>query len=328
MGASGLTVVLKSELYPGICLMSDGQIHYFQKYERYGKVSELKYVKHAKPPNDFSNDIAGMPMFYPTIPLLNRLNFAWKCQMQKCNRIGAPSIAISVKDPIVVTDENGNPIPGKRNDWEYCNIILQNWGTNNAFAHQDNITIIPLDVKESDSAMETIHELAKLIVNQWSPTEQISTDGNAKLGGSQEAATTLLINFIVGFHRHISKVFTSIVQDILRYNNYKGYTVYLRFPKPEFRNSEIDIERAKVGFETAALSANELRELLGYEPESEEDLEDIREWNVAVKQAGKVPKDLNGEILNNKVEEDTEEDATPEVKVPEEDESTSQEVSA
>jgi hypothetical protein len=81
--SNGLSVVLKSELYPGICLMSDGEIHYFQKDERYGRVSELKYVKHAKPPNDFTNDIAGMPMFYPTIPLLNRLNFAWKCQIQK-----------------------------------------------------------------------------------------------------------------------------------------------------------------------------------------------------------------------------------------------------
>jgi hypothetical protein len=167
--------------------------------------------------------------------------------------------------------------------------------------------------------METIHELAKLIVNQWSPTEQISTDGNAKLGGSQEAATTLLINFIVGFHRHISKVFTGIVQDILRYNNYKGYTVYLRFPKPEFRNSEIDIERAKVGFETATLSVNELRELLGYEPESTEDLEDIRTWNVAVKQAGKVPKDLDGTLLQeNKqpnIKEEDPEESVPEVKV-------------
>jgi hypothetical protein len=285
----GLTPVLKSELYPGISLMSDGEIHYYQKEEVQGEIKELKSVYHAKPPNDFTNDISGMPLFYPIIPVLNRLNFAWKCQMQRVNRVGAMSIFISITDPIVVTDEKGNPIPGKRNDYEYANTILQNWGTNNSFAIPSNMEIVELKGHESDSAMETIHELAKLIVNQWSPTEQISTDGNSKLGGSQEAATTLLINFITGFHRHIAKVFKSIVMDILEYNNFKGYTANLYFPKPEFRNSEIDLARATEGRTAGTISANEHRMLLGHEPESDEDLKTYSDYWVNFNKANRPP---------------------------------------
>jgi hypothetical protein len=269
--------------------MSDGKIHYFQRDSQLGTVNELYNIIHAKPPNDFTSDLAGMPLFYPTIPVLNRLNFSWKCQMQRVNRVGSPSIFVEISDPIVIVDDDGCPIPGKRNDYELANLILSNWGTNNSFAIPSNMKIIELKAHESDSAMETIHELSKLIVNQWSPTEQISTDGNSKLGGSQEAATTLLINFITGFHRHIAKVFKSLVLDILEYNGFKNYSVNLYFPKPEFRNSEIDLERAKEGREGGTISRNEHRVLIGYEPESEEDLDaDYLYWE-KVKQAGKAP---------------------------------------
>jgi hypothetical protein len=287
--------IQKSQLYPGICLLKDKKVHYYQMEEENGTVEELQFVKHAKPPNDITFDIAGMPMVYPSIPILNRLNFAWKCQIQKCNRIGAPSIFIKITDPVVVTDENGNPIPGKRNDFEFSNTILANWGTNTSFAHQSNIEVVPLDVKESDSAMETIHELAKLIVNQWSPTEQISTDGNSKLGGSQEASTTLLINFIIGFHRHIAKVFKSIVLDILRFNNFKGYSVNLYFPKPEFRNSELDLAIAKEGREAGTISENEHRILCGHEPAHNDELKAYNahwaKWKMVGKVAPAAPKD-------------------------------------
>jgi hypothetical protein len=283
----GLTSKIKSELYPGISLMSDNKVHYCQLSDEYGTVQELKYVKHVRPPNDFTTDISGMPLFYPVISILNRLNFAWKCQMQRVNRVGAPSIFIEITDPIVITDVAGNAIPGKRNDYEYANTILKNWGTNNSFALPSNMKIVELKGHESDSAMDTIHELAQLLVNQWSPTEQISSDGNAKLGGSQEAATTLLINFIVGFHRHIAKVMKSIVEDILRYNNFTNYTVKLYFPKPEFRNSEIDLERAKEGRAAGNISPNEHRMLCGHEPESDEDIQKYRKYWIDLKQAEK-----------------------------------------
>jgi hypothetical protein len=274
-GNNNLRIVAYGELLPGIARYSDGNIYYFQK-NMFGVPTQLENVFHSTPPNDMSGDPAGMPLCYSVLSIVNKLNFCWLAQIQKVNRIGAPSLFIKVTNPMDRQDPKSGAV---LNDIDYAQMILQNWGKNNSFTLLDNMTIEEFKGAESDSAIETIRELSKTLTDQWSPTDQISTEGANKIGGSDQAAVDLLINFVAGYLEHIANVFKPIVQDVLRVNGFLDYKVKLYFSRPEFKNGELELQRAQIGAELRVLTKNEVRLKLGNSPKNDDDLNKIAdEW--------------------------------------------------
>lgn len=276
-GTGSLEIVSRSELLPGISRYSDGNIYYSQTNYQ-GTTQVLKNVSHISPPNDLSGDPAGMPLCYPALALVEMLNFCWACQRQRVSRVGAPSIFIAVEDPQERVDASTG---SKINDLAYAQEVLKNWGRNNLFPLLGNMKAIPIPSNESDSAMETINALAKLINDQWSPLGLISTEGSSKIGGGDQAGLDLLRSFRSGFLDPVAELFVSIAEEWLMYNGYEGYSVYIHFPEFDPKNGELDLRRAQEGRAAKDISRNEHRALLGLENKSEEDLDDMaEEWTI------------------------------------------------
>ena len=276
-GVKGLEIVSQAELLPGIARFSDGKVYYSQT-NYLGTTETLKNVSHISPPNDLSGDPAGMPLCYPALSLVEMLNFCWACQRQRVSRVGSPSIFIVVEDPQERVDAStGNKI----NDLEYAQEVLKNWGRNNLFPLLGNMKAIPIPASESDSAMETINALAKLINDQWSPLGLIATDGASKIGGGDQAGLDLLRSFRSGFLDPVAELFVSIAEEWLEYNGYEGYSVYIHFPEFDPKNGDLDLRRAQEGRAAKDISRNEHRALLGLENKSDKDLDDMtEEWTI------------------------------------------------
>ena len=272
-----IELVAMSELLPGISRFSDGKIYYSQT-NYLGSSDLLKNVSHIAPPNDLSGDPAGMPLCYPALSLVEMLNFCWACQRQRVSRVGAPSIFIVVDEP----QERVDAATGSKiNDLEYAQEVLRNWGRNNLFPLLGNMKAIPIPANESDSAMETINALAKLINDQWSPLGLISTDGSSKIGGGDQAGLDLLRSFRSGFLDPVAELFVSIAEEWLEYNGYTNYSVYIHFPEFDPKNGDLDLRRAQEGRAAKDISRNEHRALLGLENKSEDDLDDmVEEWAI------------------------------------------------
>lgn len=268
ISADGNRLVSQSELLPGISRYADGEIRYFQIQEN-GMSVPLENVRHEVPPNDLSGDPAGMPICYVVLSLVEMLNFAWACQRQKLQRVGSPSIFLIVTDPQERTDSSTG---AKINDLEYAQEVLRNWGRNNLFPLLGNMQPVPVPTNESDSAIETINSLAKLINDQWSPIGLISTEGSSKIGGGDNAGLDLLRSFRSGFLDPVSEIFVSIAEEFLEYNGFVGYSVYIKFPEFNPKNDEVDLRRAQEGRAARTISKNEHRILLGLESATEKDL--------------------------------------------------------
>lgn len=274
-GKENLQIVCRSELLPGISRYSDGEIYYCQT-NYLGTTNVLSNVRHVSPPNDLSGDPAGMPLCYVALALIEMLNFCWACQRQRVSRVGAPSIFLIVEDPQERVDATTGV---KINDLEYAQDVLKNWGKNNLFPLLGNMKPVPVPANESDSAMETITTLAKLINDQWSPLGLIATEGSSKIGGGDEAGLDLLRSFRSGFLDPVAELFVEIAEEWLSYNGYEGYSVYIKFPEFDPKNGELDLRRAQEGRAARNISRNEHRTLLGLESMSDEDLDKAKdEW--------------------------------------------------
>lgn len=285
-GKENLQIVCRSELLPGISRYSDGNIYYCQT-NYLGTVDVLQNVSHVAPPNDLSGDPAGMPLCYVALSLIEMLNFCWACQRQRVSRVGAPSIFIVVEDPQERVDASTG---SKINDLDYAQDVLKNWGKNNMFPLLGNMKPVPIPANESDSAMETISQLAKLINDQWSPLGLITTEGSSKIGGGDAAGLDLLRSFRSGFLDPVAELFVSVAEEWLRYNGYVGYTVSIKFPEFDPKNGELDLRRAQEGRAARVISKNEHRALLGLESVTEEDLDDFKEkWSDPMEDKEKFP---------------------------------------
>jgi len=253
----------RAVLFPGVVRQDDGKIHYYQADED-GQPQELHNCSHMKPPGrDF--DLCGKPLFYSLVPVFNRSSFSWLALMQTVNRAGAPSIFIKITNPTA-------------KDFGLAKKILQNYSKNNQFSVPGNFEIIEIGKDPNDIALKAIEAINNKLSAHFSPSRFVATDGNL-IGGSDQAKADLLVKFIMGFQQIIVDNFKPILQSILEYNGYLDYKVSIMFPKPEFKDGTLDYNRAKDAAEKKAISRNEYRLKMGFEPATDEDLDTFAdEW--------------------------------------------------
>ena len=248
-------------LFPGVVRDKEGNIHYYQMQED-GVIIELKNCSHLKPPGrDF--DICGMPLFYSLVPWFLKHNFAWLAQMQSVNRVGAPSLVLKVTG-MTKADE----VTAKN--------ILKNWGKNNSFSVPDRFEVIEVGKEVNDIALKSIEAINKEFSTHFSPSDAISSDGNL-IGGSDQAKGDLYLNYIRGWHTTIAARFQPFLQEILDYNGYSHLKAYIRFPEPELKNAQLDLDKAKDAADRKVISKLEYRKKCGWGACTEDDLKTYEE---------------------------------------------------
>jgi len=250
------------------------KIRYFQSYET--DVVELTNVFMITDPN--SPDIAGVPKLLPIVPLISQINFCVKAQMQKVHRIGAPIIFIKIRH----FDDAGNNI-SKPTDLAYAKKILANWGKDVQYPLKENMEIIIPNFTDSETALDTINLLVKLIMESNSPTRLMNKGGEkALISGDSMAQISLIQNWLRGEKNSLESDFEKLLQPFLDANNLIDYSIRLTIPDFEIDKSELNLKQAETGFKTRSLRINEIRKLLGQRELSDEELAVLKDEYVSL----------------------------------------------
>lgn len=251
----GESFVVSSEILTGIGIDDTGQVKFYQK-EYDGTINELTNVVMIK--NPITQGVAGTPLCVPIVPLINASTFTWNAQMQKVNRVGAPTPFIKITDPQPASAKNGNV-----SDEEYAQMFLKNLSKDIIMPLRGNMDLVDSHMDDNGSALETSEYLDKLIVDYWSPSGMIQSDGNT-LGGNTASELGLLMRYVSSVHEWIENPFEELLQIYLEANGYEGYRVEIEIPEPEIDNTEMDLKKAEIALKApGAVKANVFLELLG-----------------------------------------------------------------
>jgi hypothetical protein len=252
------TWMVSGKLLAGIVMSEDGAIHYFQTTEKGTAEISLPFV--ARDPT--STDIDGVSRLMPLVPMVNMLDFCWQAQAQKVNRVGAPVLFMKVVNPIKTAT---------RDDMKLAADILKRWGKNTAFTIPDNMEIVRMDITDNEVALNTIEAIKTRIREYFSPISMMQKQGNT-IGGNAAAEKELFDNWVSGVHTWIEDQFEILLQTYLDANAYIGYRAELTIQVAPSNAGSNEANQAQVGFQTKALTTNEIREKLGADAMSEKEL--------------------------------------------------------
>ena len=265
-GKTAYSLILK-----GIILNGE-EVEYWQTQQdgMTTKQVQVKNIFHVRNPD--TPELAGLPIIMPVLPYLRMLSYSWDTQMQVVNRAGAPIMALYITNPRPASDQNGNV-----SDIDYGNEIIQNWGKDTAYLPRDNMRMEILDVKLTGTAKQTIEMLEKAIYAYFSPKGLIQTSEGKLIGGSERSAQELILQYTRSIHKWIANALRELLQPFLDANGYEDHTLQIKLPLPTFSQPDIEMQQAKIGFETKSLTINERRALLGLPALNDEETQKLIE---------------------------------------------------
>jgi hypothetical protein len=266
-----------SDLLKGIVVEEDGSISFYQTVDK--AVNKLTNVLIIKDPA--SPGMLGESSLAPILPFIGMVDFAWSSQMQKVNRIGAPTMFI--KFPKELGGPRYNPELGV-DDYKYAADIIRNWGKGSGYVLKDNMEVVFLTAPDSASAIETILAQEKMIHRYFDPSAMIAKDGPS-LGGNAAAQEDLTTMWAKGEHRWMEGQYERALQTWLNVNGWIGYVPHIQIQRPKRDTTESDARLAEIGERTRVLDPNEVRVLLKHQPKTPEQLvEGMAMWD-AIKPA-------------------------------------------
>ena len=220
----------------------------------------------------------GESLILPIAVLTDFLEYTWNALGQQMYRTGAPIMFITVKDPKPERMMYGEKIKG---DIDYAKEILASWGKDTPFTLRENMTVSTVDVKEGSLAIETINKAGETIRDYISPVGMLGRDGSL-IGGNTDSSLKLVNNNIRGWVSLLQENLRRLPNYYLQANHY-----------PETWHAEVHIEtsmvediasnreKAKMIFDTKCGTVNEVRELLGLEGVSKEEMKEMmEEWKL------------------------------------------------
>ena len=245
-----------SDILQGITLDEADNVQYWQTQDAFSiEPKILKGCVMVKDPR--SSELAGSSMLVPLVPLISMLDFCWKCQMQKINRVGAPIFFIKVANPKAASTANGNV-----GDTAFAQHIVKNWGSSSAFHLRENMEVVELNLTDNDAALATIAMLEARVAAHFSPAASIQKSG-AALGGNAAAEKEMVDDWIDGERAWVEDEFEAILNEYLTRNGYVGYHIELTIGAEQGVPGDLELRQAQVGWQTRALTVNEVRERLG-----------------------------------------------------------------
>ncbi len=244
-----------AQLLKGLAINPTTQkLEYWQKQDD-GELHLIQNVLHIKSP--VSRDLAGDPLCMPILPIIDILNYLIEILRMKAGRVGAPSLFVEV-----LSDDEDTLAAAQD--------IIQNYGVKNQFAHNQNIRVYTVDLKEGGGIEEAINQFESVLDAIYNPAAMLEKSGTI-IGGSDAGAERLIYtqaNTMLGW---LEVGLTSLLQKWLVLNGFDtSYIAKVSFPKLEPDKTTKMNERVRTGFDTMTLSRSERRKLLDAPPETPE----------------------------------------------------------
>lgn len=267
---------LYSKILQGILLNDETQeMEFYQMNKDMMTTTQLdaKNLYFIKDESD--EELAGTPLILPLIPFFEMSNYTWNAEMQVVNRVGAPMFFIKIKEP-----QPANASNGFISDIDYANLILANWGKDTAYPLRENMTIEVPSVHEGTVNIEAIEALHYVMIDYFSPASFVSRQGQTLIGGSALSEGQLVENYTRGIQRSLENSWSKVVTRYCDINGYtdEGYTARVVIPFKGADRLAIQIQQALVGWNTKQLFPAEIRDRLGAEGLSEEEMVKLAEY--------------------------------------------------
>jgi len=256
--------------------MVDNRIHYHQR--QVNSVVELPIENLFVVTDPSSQNPDGTSVILPVAPIAEFLNFAWNALHQQMNRTAAPVMFIAISDPQPDRYIDGEFIEA---DTTYAKKILENWGKDTGFSLRDNMEVHTIDVKEGSLAKMAIQLAAQAIEGYISPVGMLGQDGSL-ISGNSDASIRLINNHIQGWVNMLKTSLRELPNYYLRHNGYpEEWHAEINIPMVTIEDNENRLAQAKLLAETRTGTVNEVRELLGREGISAEEITQMKkDWDL------------------------------------------------
>lgn len=210
---------------------------------------------------DTAARIAGTSRAAYMVPLIKMRRFCADSQMQKVNRIASPIFFVKVTNPV-------------GDDKAYAQALLKNWGKDTAFQLRTNMEVVTLDLTDNETALNTIHWLEGRIEAPFRGASNLDKEGGS-IGGNAAAQKDESDDWVAGQRTIVEDAFESLLQQYLDLNGYDGYTAELQIAVKRSAPGDLELRQAQLGYQSRALSVNEVRERLGAPEISDEEIAEL-----------------------------------------------------
>lgn len=254
--------------------LDDRSLHYAQYQDGIAQELDARNLFVVRDPAAANPD--GDSLILPIAPVVDFLNYCWNALGQQMYRVGAPIMFITIADPMPARTVNGSLIEG---DVEYAQRLISQWGKDTGFALRDNMTVNKIDVDEKSLAIVSIGKAGETIRDYISPVGMLGKEGSL-IAGSSDANLRLINNSIHGWSAMLSEAFRALPNYYLSANGFPAsWHAEVNIPSTTIEDTEANLEKAKLLWETKRGSVNEFRELLGMEGVSEEEIREmVKGW--------------------------------------------------
>lgn len=250
------------DILQGIVLNDSGETEFWQTQDSSGQPVKLKPgVVLLKDPT--STKLGGTSKAVYLVPVVKMRTFCADSQMQKVNRIAAPIFFIKVTNP-------------SEEDKKYAQYILKNWGKDVAFQVRENMEIVTLDLKDSDTALTTIQWLESRLEAPFRGASNLDKEGGS-IGGNAAAQKDESDDWVAGQRTMIEDLWEGLLQEYLDRNGYDGYTIEVKIAEQKQNPGYVEARQAEIGATTGCMGINEMREKLGLGPLSDEEIDKMLE---------------------------------------------------
>lgn len=258
--AAGSDSTVFGELLQGVALNDSGEMEFWQTQDFSQDPVKLKPgVMLFKDPA--SSRLAGTSRAAYMVPLIKMRRFCADSQMQKVNRIASPIFFVKVTNPV-------------GDDKAYAQALLKNWGKDTAFQLRTNMEVVTLDLTDNETALNTIHWLEGRIEAPFRGASNLDKEGGS-IGGNAAAQKDESDDWVAGQRTIVEDAFESLLQQYLDLNGYDGYTAELQIAVKRSAPGDLELRQAQLGYQSRALSVNEVRERLGAPEISDEEIAEL-----------------------------------------------------
>lgn len=257
----------------------DKSVHYVQMSASTGQPVELPRDCLFVMQDSASDYPDGNSLLYCIIPIASFQDSAWNTLAQQMFRTGAPIMFITISNPQPSRKlPNGEEYMG---DVEYAEKVLENWGKDTPYVLRENMQISTIDVKEGSLAIQAINKAKETIQEYMSPVGMLGRDGTL-IAGSSNAALKLINNYIRGWISLLENNIRALPNYYLVHNNYPSdWHAEVTIPVMTIDDQTMNLNTANMLYTSKAGSVNEVRELLGLEGVSADELKEMKaEWDI------------------------------------------------
>lgn len=229
--------------------------------------------------NPNSSEVAGEPLIKPLMPILDMITFFWNCEVQRGQRVGAPTMMF---EPTGEKFQPANEHNGQVSDQDYLNMIAQNQGKDNFYMFRRSFKLVDksIDLNRMVSTVTpTLDMLKMLMVDSMTPGSFVSQNGTL-IGGNNKEAGEAMRQYIQGTHETLSDSWSPLFQYLLNQNGYEDYTARLEFPALAADRSDIEQKWGAAAPNLKCFSPNEVRAFAKQPPISAEMTKQLADyWN-------------------------------------------------